>query len=172
LINVPVALATGCVVPRLIAESRVPGRRGFDLGGAVAVTAGMTTLVYTVVKAPDYGWRSVEILALLGAGLVLLGAFAIIERRSASPLIPAAGFEPRPCRSERTRRERLIGRSGRFCSALVAAVSVGVHITDAPDETQVRNPPLSSPQRRPWPPEARPRGHPEGMGRYARMSSR
>jgi Na+/melibiose symporter-like transporter len=51
----------------------------------------MTTLVYTVVKAPDYGWRSLETHALLGAGLILLGTFAIIERRSSSPLIPA-GF--------------------------------------------------------------------------------
>jgi EmrB/QacA subfamily drug resistance transporter len=91
LINVPVALATFAVVPRLIVESRVRGRPGFDLGGAIAVTAGMTTLVYTVVKAPDYGWRSLETHVLLGAGLILLGAFAIIERRSSSPLIPA-GF--------------------------------------------------------------------------------
>jgi EmrB/QacA subfamily drug resistance transporter len=91
LINVPVALATLAVVPRIIDESRARVRRGFDLGGAATVTAGMTTLVYTVVNAPDYGWRSVETHALLGAGLVLLGAFAIIERRSSSPLIPA-GF--------------------------------------------------------------------------------
>jgi EmrB/QacA subfamily drug resistance transporter len=91
LINVPVALATLAVVPQLIAESRVAGRRGFDLGGAISVTAGMTTLVYTVVKAPEYGWQSLETHALLGVGLILLGAFAIIERRSSSPLIPA-GF--------------------------------------------------------------------------------
>jgi EmrB/QacA subfamily drug resistance transporter len=91
LINVPVALATLAAVPRLVAESRVTGRRDFDLGGAVAVTAGMTTLVYAVVKAPEYGWRSLETHGLLGAALVLLGAFAIIERRSPSPLIPA-GF--------------------------------------------------------------------------------
>jgi predicted MFS family arabinose efflux permease len=84
-------LATLVAVPRLIGESRVAGRRGFDLGGAIAVTAGMTTLVYTAVKAADYGWRSLETHALLGAALVLLGAFAIIERRSSSPLIPA-GF--------------------------------------------------------------------------------
>jgi EmrB/QacA subfamily drug resistance transporter len=90
-INVPVALATLAVVPRLSAESRVTGQRGFDLGGAMAVTAGMTTLVYTVVKAPDYGLRSLETHVLVGAALVLLGAFAIIERRSSSPLIPT-GF--------------------------------------------------------------------------------
>jgi EmrB/QacA subfamily drug resistance transporter len=91
LINVPVALATLVVVPRLVAESRIAGRRNLDLGGAIAVTAGMTLLVYTVVEAPDYGWRSIETHGLLGAALVLVGAFTIIERRSSSPLIPG-GF--------------------------------------------------------------------------------
>jgi EmrB/QacA subfamily drug resistance transporter len=91
LINVPVALASLVVVPRLVAESRTPVRRGFDLGGAITVTAGMTMLVYTVVKAPDYGWTSLETLALLTGAIALLAAFAAIERRGAAPLIPA-GF--------------------------------------------------------------------------------
>jgi EmrB/QacA subfamily drug resistance transporter len=89
LINVPVAIAALVVVPRLVEESRAAvARRGFDLAGAVAVTVGMTTLVYAAVKAPDYGWRSLETHALVGAAMVLLGAFAIIERRSSAPLIP------------------------------------------------------------------------------------
>ncbi len=90
LINVPFALATLAVVPRLVAESRVSGR-GFDLPGAVAVTAGLTTLVYALLEASDYGWRSVETHAGFGAALVLLATFALIQRRSATPLIPA-GF--------------------------------------------------------------------------------
>jgi EmrB/QacA subfamily drug resistance transporter len=91
LINVPVALASLVVVPRLVADSRIAGRRGFDLGGAVTVTAGMTTLVYTLVKAPDYGWGSPVTLTLLATATGLLAAFAVIERGSAAPLIPA-GF--------------------------------------------------------------------------------
>src|SRR6058998_3073588 len=39
LINVPVAVATLAVVPRLVAGSRATGRRGFDLPGAVTITA-------------------------------------------------------------------------------------------------------------------------------------
>jgi EmrB/QacA subfamily drug resistance transporter len=90
LINVPFAIATLAVVPRLIAESRVAGR-GFDLPGAITVTAGLTTLVYAVLEASDYGWRSVETHAGFGIAVVLLGTFAMIQRRSATPLIPA-GF--------------------------------------------------------------------------------
>jgi EmrB/QacA subfamily drug resistance transporter len=90
LINVPFAAVTLALVPRLIAESRVAGR-GFDLPGAAAVTAGMTALVYIVLEASDYGWRSAETHAGFGAALVLLATFAMIERRSATPLVPA-GF--------------------------------------------------------------------------------
>jgi EmrB/QacA subfamily drug resistance transporter len=88
LINVPVALASLVVVPRLVAESRTAGRRGLDVGGAITVTAGMTMLVYTVVKAPDYGWASPETLLLLVGAVALLAAFAAIERRGGAPLIP------------------------------------------------------------------------------------
>jgi EmrB/QacA subfamily drug resistance transporter len=91
LINVPVALASLVVVPRLVADSRIADRRGFDLGGAVTVTAGMTTLVYALVKAPDYGWGSLATLALFAIAIGLLAAFAAIERRTDAPLLPA-GF--------------------------------------------------------------------------------
>src|SRR5438093_5973503 len=50
LINVPVAVATLAVVPRLVAGSRATGRRGFDLPGAVTITAGTTALVYTLLE--------------------------------------------------------------------------------------------------------------------------
>ncbi len=33
-------------------------RRGFDLAGAVTLTASMLLLVFTVVEAPDAGWAS------------------------------------------------------------------------------------------------------------------
>jgi EmrB/QacA subfamily drug resistance transporter len=91
LINVPVALAALFVVPRLVAESRSAARWSFDLGGAVTVTAGLTALVYTLVKAPSYGWGSPTTHALFAGAFGLLTAFALIERHSAAPLIPA-GF--------------------------------------------------------------------------------
>jgi EmrB/QacA subfamily drug resistance transporter len=89
LINVPVALAAIALVPRLVAESRVKDRQGFDLPGALAVTAGMTTLVYALLTASDNGWLSLETDTLFAAAVVLLVAFALIESRSAAPLIQA-----------------------------------------------------------------------------------
>jgi EmrB/QacA subfamily drug resistance transporter len=111
LINVPIAVVSLVVIPRLVPDGRVTGRRGFDLPGAVAVTAGMTTLVYTLVKAPDYGWASVTTLALFAIAIGLLGGFAVIERRSAAPLIPA-GFVHRRSALVPNVLQLLLGISG------------------------------------------------------------
>jgi EmrB/QacA subfamily drug resistance transporter len=91
LINVPVAVASLFVVPRLVAESRNSARESFGLAGAATVTVGLTALVYTLVKAPSYGWGSATTHALFSGALGLLAAFALIERHSAAPLIPS-GF--------------------------------------------------------------------------------
>jgi EmrB/QacA subfamily drug resistance transporter len=111
LINVPVALASLVVVPRLVTGGRMAGQRGFDLAGAVTVTAGMTTLVYALVKAPAYGWGSPAALALFAAAAGLLGAFAVIERRGSAPLVPA-GFVHRRAALVPNVLQLLLGISG------------------------------------------------------------
>jgi MFS family permease len=64
-----------------------PARRGFDLLGAVTVTAGMLLLVYALVSAPQAGWASPRTLVSFAAALALLGAFVTVERRSRDPLV-------------------------------------------------------------------------------------
>jgi len=87
-INVPIALASLLVVPRLVAESRNPGRPGFDIAGAVTITAGMSSLVYTLLEGASYGWTSATTVGLFAGAAVLLGGFMVIESRAAAPLVP------------------------------------------------------------------------------------
>jgi EmrB/QacA subfamily drug resistance transporter len=87
-INVPIAAASLFVIPRLVAESRNPGRAGFDIAGAVTITAGMTTLVYTLLEGARYGWTAATTVGLFAVAAVLLGAFAVIESKAAVPLVP------------------------------------------------------------------------------------
>jgi EmrB/QacA subfamily drug resistance transporter len=87
-INVPIALAGLLVVPRLVAESRNPGQRGFDVAGAAAITAGMTALVYTLLQGASYGWTSATTIGLVAGAAILLAAFAVIESKAAAPLVP------------------------------------------------------------------------------------
>jgi EmrB/QacA subfamily drug resistance transporter len=95
-VNVPIGIAAAVIAPRLIAESRSESAtRAFDVAGAFSVTAGLATLVYGLVEAPDAGWGSTQTVGLLGATAVLLAAFVAIERRSAAPLVPFSIFRLR-----------------------------------------------------------------------------
>jgi MFS family permease len=89
LLPAPFALAILVLAPRVLrsddAQRRPEG--GFDIPGALAITAGMLLLVRTVVRAPQIGWGSVETLASFVVAVGLLSAFVAIERRSRHPLV-------------------------------------------------------------------------------------
>ncbi|MEV6842278.1 MFS transporter [Actinoplanes sp. NPDC051411] len=95
LINVPVVVAGILALTAWLPESH--GERGgrLDLGGIVASTAGLVALTYGVISAGDRGWGDVRSLATIVAGVVLLGLFVILQRRSAAPLIDLALFRSR-----------------------------------------------------------------------------
>lgn len=92
LVNVPVGavvvLAALRVLPRDGAAAR-RGWRGFDLGGAISVTAGASLLAYAVARTSGASWGSVETVAALSGAAALIGYFVVHERFvAASPLLP------------------------------------------------------------------------------------
>lgn len=88
-VNVPltilVALAALTLIPH---DSARTTRRRFDLPGALAVTGGATLLVFALVQGPASGWGSASVIAAAVVAVALLGTFAVIEARSADPLMP------------------------------------------------------------------------------------
>src|SRR3954470_19433925 len=87
-VNVPVGVAAIAAAVRFVPESRdESAHRSFDVAGAFSVTAGLMVLVYAIVKVQEYGWGSARTLGLIGAAVVLLAAFVVIEQRSKAPLI-------------------------------------------------------------------------------------
>ena len=92
-INVPVALAALALTPVLLAESRDARGQGFDVLGAVLVTAGLSTSVFAITKANDYGWTSAKTLGLFAVAAALLGAFVVVERRRKDPLMSFSIFK-------------------------------------------------------------------------------
>ena len=89
LLPVPFALAILIAAPRLLRADPPAERswRGFDLAGAVTITATMLALVRTVVRAPDVGWGDPETIIGFVAAVALAALFVGIERRSAEPLV-------------------------------------------------------------------------------------
>lgn len=70
-------------------------RRSFDLPGALTVTAGATLLVFALVQGPEYGWTSPSIVWSFVLAVILLIVFALIEAKSADPLMPMRLFRNR-----------------------------------------------------------------------------
>jgi EmrB/QacA subfamily drug resistance transporter len=94
-INVPVGLAALALTPVLLTESRDAHVKSFDALGAVLVTGGLTTLVFALTQANDYGWGSVETVGLFAAAGALLAGFIGWEARAKEPLMPFSIFRIR-----------------------------------------------------------------------------
>src|SRR5581483_7529950 len=59
-----------------------------DIPGVTTVSLGLLALVYGFNHAQTTSWGNGVTLAVLAAGVVLLAAFAAIERRVSGPLLP------------------------------------------------------------------------------------
>jgi EmrB/QacA subfamily drug resistance transporter len=93
LINVPIGAVL--IATTLISLRRTRGgeRESIDLTGAITGTAGLASLIYGVMKSADHGWDSVLVIGPAVAGLLLLGAFIMIEARfAAQPMMPLRLF--------------------------------------------------------------------------------
>ncbi|MBA2531165.1 MAG: MFS transporter, partial [Nocardioidaceae bacterium] len=88
LINLPIGLALAASAVKIAAPDPArPHWRGLDLRGALLVTASLGGLIYAVSQAQDAGWTSLQTLAIGGASIIGLGGFALLELRTARPLI-------------------------------------------------------------------------------------
>ncbi len=94
-VNVPVGIVAILLSLRFIPESRQADTNGIDVLGAISVTAGLTLLVYAIVKTQDYGWLSAETIGMAIASAALLTAFVFIELRSKAPLVRLSIFRQR-----------------------------------------------------------------------------
>ncbi|MFG1946263.1 MFS transporter [Nonomuraea sp. NPDC048826] len=87
----PAFLAGGILLAalRLVpAEARPePARHGFDLAGAASAAAAMVLLAYGIIRLEHGGDGIGPTLGALAAGLALVAAFVVIERRAAAPLV-------------------------------------------------------------------------------------
>lgn len=87
-LNVPLMLALMVVVGIGWRDVEVTtARPRFDLGGLAALLVFVVPLVTALMEAPERGWGSTPVLALLAVSAAGLGVFLSIERRVSDPLI-------------------------------------------------------------------------------------
>jgi EmrB/QacA subfamily drug resistance transporter len=92
LVNVPVAVLGLAAVALLVPETRDPAARPVDGVGAVLSTAGLITFVYGIIAAPRRGWGDAQVVTAVAAGVALLAAFVVWERRHRFPMIDLSLF--------------------------------------------------------------------------------
>ncbi len=93
LINVPVVIVGLIAIRLLVPESKNPHPTGIDPVGVVLSIAGLVLLVYGIIKGGQAGdWTQPGALGAIVGGVVILGVFVWVERRSEHPSLDISLF--------------------------------------------------------------------------------
>ncbi len=96
LVNLPIGIvALALCRPLLDADRTESADGGFDLTGALLVTASLVAAVYAIVGANTVGWASAQTIILLAVAASLMGLFVAVEARTRVPLVPLGIFRSR-----------------------------------------------------------------------------
>ena len=96
LVNLPIGIvALALCRPLLDAGRGESAGGGFDLAGALLVTASLLAAVYAIVGTNTVGWVSAQTVILLAVAASLMGLFAAVEARTRVPLVPLGIFRSR-----------------------------------------------------------------------------
>jgi EmrB/QacA subfamily drug resistance transporter len=114
-VNVPLCVIAAATIGLRFHERVERRRRQIDYAGAGVLTGALTLLILGLLEGGQtWAWGSPQGVAVLGGGAVLLGAFVVIERRAADPVVPL-----------RLLRQRLLVATS-LVSACVGAALLGL----------------------------------------------
>src|ERR671918_33019 len=91
-VNLPIVIGALVAGQLLLPTSRDPAAGRFDPLGFLLSVAAVSTLVYTVIAAPERGWASTETAAGFVLAAVLTLAFVAWELRCESPILDVRVF--------------------------------------------------------------------------------
>ena len=94
-INAPIALAALAIGALAIVETRSENDEPLDVPGIAALSGGLFLIVFGLIKAQNWGWLASQTLGVIGAGMLALAFFVMIELRSPAPLLPMHLFANR-----------------------------------------------------------------------------
>lgn len=93
LVNVPFVLVALAAILWIVPESKDPSPQGLDPAGVVLSIVGLVLLVYGIIKGGETTeWGSPVVLGPLLAGVAVLAAFVLLQRRTASPMLDVTLF--------------------------------------------------------------------------------
>ncbi|HEX3733431.1 MAG TPA: MFS transporter [Mycobacteriales bacterium] len=94
LINVPIVIIGVTLVMLVVPESSDPDPKPLDPIGVVLSIAGVTALVYGIISGGNSTeWGSLKVAGPIAAGVLLLAAFVLVERRISHPALDVSLFK-------------------------------------------------------------------------------
>jgi EmrB/QacA subfamily drug resistance transporter len=91
-INIPLAIAILAMTRSHVPESRDPEARRLDLLGAALAAGGLGSVVFGLLESSRVGLGNPLVLGSLVIGVIVLGAFLIVEGRTREPMVPLGLF--------------------------------------------------------------------------------
>jgi len=98
-VNVPIGLFALVFGALFLADQDHPAAGRFDIAGFLTSSLGLGLLMFGVAEGPHTGWTAGPIVGCIAAGAALLAAMAVIELRSAAPLLDLRVYTDRLFRS-------------------------------------------------------------------------
>ncbi|NUS43007.1 MAG: MFS transporter [Mycobacteriaceae bacterium] len=95
LINIPFGIASLAITALTLDETRAESRRSLDYPGLATSATGLFTLTYALIQGHERGWTSPVILGSFAVAAAALIAFAVIETRTADPMVNMSLFSSR-----------------------------------------------------------------------------
>jgi EmrB/QacA subfamily drug resistance transporter len=92
MVNIPIAALAITGATLFVPTSRDPAAPRVDVPGLILSATGITTLVYTVIEAPTWGWTDGRTTAGFALAAIVLAAFARWEQRSTHPMFDVSVF--------------------------------------------------------------------------------
>jgi MFS family permease len=89
------AAVAAIVIAQFAADSSAPEGRKLDIPGQVTLALGLIAILFAATQGSEAGFARPEIIGAFAGGLVLLGAFVVIELRSDFPLLRLGIFANR-----------------------------------------------------------------------------
>src|SRR6202034_1640687 len=92
LVNLPIGVAALAVTRWRVNESKTPHAPRPDWAVFLALTAGLVSLVYGLIRAGEIAWSDTGVVICLPLAAVFLGVFVSVERRAEHPLFDLSLF--------------------------------------------------------------------------------
>jgi EmrB/QacA subfamily drug resistance transporter len=93
--QVPLTLIALVLAAIVLPDTERGPRQPLDIAGAVALGAGVTSLLFGLNRGPEWGWTHAGVVVAFALAPLGLLAFVVIERRAPFPLMPLDWFSRR-----------------------------------------------------------------------------